>query len=53
MGCVLVPALPGLMCTPEGWSSISVTQESLSVLMTEVEGGITIENLGVLSAFHR
>ena len=43
--CVLALALPGVVCTPEGLPTISVTKDSLAVVVTEVEGGITIENL--------
>jgi len=43
--CVLALALPGVVCTPEGGPMITVTEESLAIRVTEVEGGITIENL--------
>ena len=43
--CVLALALPGVVCTPEGGPVITVTEESLAILVTEIEGGITIENL--------
>ena len=43
--CLALVALLGLMCAPEAEPTITVIEGSLSVLVTEVDGGIEIENL--------
>lgn len=42
--CVLV-ALLGLSCAPKAGPEISLTEDSLSLSVTEVDGGVLIENL--------
>ena len=49
ISCILAVALLGLSCTPETTLSISVMEESLSVSVTEVDGGIVIENLSTVA----
>jgi len=41
----LLVASLGLSCPPGAEPRITVTEESLAIRVTEVEGGITIENL--------
>ena len=43
--CVLAVALPGLSCAPEPGQSISLTEGSLWISVTEVDSGVMIENL--------
>jgi len=43
--CILPVALVGLSCLPEVAPSISVTEDSLSISVTQVDGGVMIENL--------
>ena len=43
--CVLAVALSGLSCAPEPGQSISLTEGSLSISVTEVDSGVMIENL--------
>ena len=47
--CVIALALPGLTCAPEGAPSISVTEDSLLLSVTEVDDGIMIENLSTVA----
>ena len=43
--CILPVALVGLSCLPEVAPSISVMEDSLSISVTQVDGGVMIENL--------
>ena len=43
--CLVMATSLGLGCPPDAEPRITVTEESLSILVTEIEGGITIENL--------
>ena len=47
--CILALALPGVVCTPEGSPSISVSEESLALSVTEVDGGVMIENMSTVA----
>lgn len=47
--CVFALALVGLSCTPEVGLEISVTEDSLSISVTEVDDGVMIENLSSVS----
>ncbi len=42
--CLVLTASLGLGCPPDAEPRITVTEESLAIRVTEVEGGITIEN---------
>lgn len=46
---ILVLALAGLSCAPEAAPSVSVTEGSLSILVTDVTGGIMIQNLSTVA----
>lgn len=43
--CLILAALLGLSCTPQAGPGVSVLENSLEISVTEVEGGIRIENL--------
>ena len=43
--CILLVALPGLLCNAETSPTVTITEGSLSLSVIEVEGGIMIENL--------
>ena len=43
--CIRAVALASLSCAPEAAPSILVTEDSLLISVTEVDGGIIIENL--------
>jgi len=43
--CLVLATSLSLGCPPDAEQRITVTEESLSILVTEIEGGITIENL--------
>ncbi len=47
--CILALALAGLTCTPGDSLSISLTEDALSVSVTEVDGGIMIENVSSIA----
>ena len=43
--CLVLATSLGLGCPPDAEPRITVTDESLAIRVTEIEGGITIENL--------
>ena len=43
--CLVLVFSLGAACPPDADPRITVTQDSLAIRVTEVEGGITIENL--------
>ena len=43
--CLVLVFSLGAACPPDADPRITVTEESLAILVTEIEGGITIENL--------
>ena len=43
--CLVLVALLGSACPPEAGPMITVSEDSLEISVTEVEGGILIENL--------
>ena len=45
MVCLALVALLGSACVPEAGPRISISEDSLEISVTEVEGGILIENL--------
>jgi len=42
--CLVLAALLGLSCPPQAGPRISVSEDSLHISVTEVEGGILIKN---------
>lgn len=45
LACLILVALLGLSCTPAVVPRASMSEDSLGVLVTAVQGGILIENL--------